>query len=428
LLLIYSNTITPRLVYTLDFCFQGFSGEWKLTQSKEEYLNHSEFGLNCSLDSLKQQELHLPVSSIMTNDKVNALDLSSKDFEGCHVIFPMDRGVFGFDILGNIFYHLSRYEEYLENERDAHGRFPAKKAWLYLHNQLNIPAADRLVRLLQEKITQHSGINFITPKPTSMLTVDIDNAYAYRGKGWLRNLVGLVKDMLSKPNEAALRLRVLMGKSPDPYDSYAYLEQTLQSVNIRTKFFLLLADYAPFDKNCLWNSKEMKLLIKQLKSLGELGIHPSYQSFGKKSTILNEINRLSFLSGNEVTISRQHFLRFKLPETYRDLIELEIEEEYSMGYAEIPGFRAGTCRPFHFFDLKRNEKTNLKLYPLTVMDGTLNEYLKFDIPKAINQVNELKNTVREYGGCFVSLWHNDTLSEVRHWKGWRSVFEQCINE
>ncbi|NJO89826.1 MAG: hypothetical protein HC831_13425 [Chloroflexia bacterium] len=53
-----------------------------------------------------------------------------------------------------------------------------------------------------------------------------------------------------------------------------------------------------------------------------------------------------------------------------------ITNDYSMGYSSHPGFRAGTCTPFYFFNLKTDEKTNLKITPFAVMDVGFIDYLK----------------------------------------------------
>jgi hypothetical protein len=57
-------------------------------------------------------------------------------------------------------------------------------------------------------------------------------------------------------------------------------------------------------------------------------------------------------------------------------LEAGITEEYSMAFPEAPGFRAGTCKPFYFYDLKNEKVTDLKIFPVTCMDATFVYYLK----------------------------------------------------
>ena len=130
----------------------------------------------------------------------------------------------------------------------------------------------------------------------------------------------------------------------------------------------------------------------------------------------------------EVNQSRQHFLRLDFPNTYRRLIDLGIHNDYTMGYASQVGFRAGTSLPFYFYDLDMELQTPLMVHPFAVMDGTLNEYMELPIDDAQFLVKELMDRVKEVDGVFVSLWHNETVSDTRHWKEWKQVYEFTIQQ
>ena len=97
-----------------------------------------------------------------------------------------------------------------------------------------------------------------------------------------------------------------------------------------------------------------------------------------------------------------------------------------MGYASTVGYRAGTCRSFNWFDIEKNEKTGLKIYPISCMDGTLNEYTKLTPSEAIKIIKELKGYCKDYQGTFISLWHNHSISNSFHWQGWQEVFEESL--
>ena len=141
-----------------------------------------------------------------------------------------------------------------------------------------------------------------------------------------------------------------------------------------------------------------------------------------------ETARLSKILKLEVERSRQHFLKLILPETYRNLINNDITHDYTMGYAEIPGFRASICTPFPFFDLDQDAQTNLIIHPFMVMDGTLHDYMKLSPQKAIATIIELINEVRKVGGTFIPLWHNQSLNEESDWKGWLEVYVKMVEE
>jgi hypothetical protein len=159
----------------------------------------------------------------------------------------------------------------------------------------------------------------------------------------------------------------------------------------------------------------------------EIGIHPSFKSNSYEFYLHNEIERLESIIKKRVHLSRQHFLILKFPYTYQTLIGQEISDDYTMGFADVIGFRAGTARPFKWFDLTKNEITNLTVHPFVFMDGTLNDYMKLTPDQAIKQIDLLYQEVKEYGGEFSFIWHNETIGEYGIWKDWSKVFEYSIN-
>jgi hypothetical protein len=118
----------------------------------------------------------------------------------------------------------------------------------------------------------------------------------------------------------------------------------------------------------------------------------------------------------------------KLPETYRRLIELDITDDYTMGYAYRVGFRASICTPFYFYDLDNEQITGLKIHPFAVMDATLKYYMKVQPEQAMSYISPLIKEVKKVNGDFISLWHNESLSENKIWAGWKNIYEQMAEE
>ena len=115
-----------------------------------------------------------------------------------------------------------------------------------------------------------------------------------------------------------------------------------------------------------------------------------------------------------------------MPETYRRLIENDITDDYTMGYASDVGFRAGLCTPFYFYDLGNETTTKLKVHPFAVMDATLKYYMKVQPVDALSYIEPLIKEVKAVNGTFISLWHNESLSNMHPWTGWKDIYEKVV--
>ena len=97
-----------------------------------------------------------------------------------------------------------------------------------------------------------------------------------------------------------------------------------------------------------------------------------------------------------------------------------------MGFVDEPGFRAGIARPFYFYDLAEEKKTNLRIWPFQVMDGTFYQYKGMTPESASETIVALINETRRAGGIFISLWHNTSLLDEPEWRKWRATFELML--
>lgn len=109
----------------------------------------------------------------------------------------------------------------------------------------------------------------------------------------------------------------------------------------------------------------------------------------------------------------------KFPSTYRNLLARDITADYSMGFANEVGFRAGICCPFNFYDLDLERETTLRIHPFAAMDATLNLYMRLTPDEAFDKVKNLIVEIKKVNGVFSTLWHNETLSDEKQWKGWK---------
>ncbi|HVB04083.1 MAG TPA: polysaccharide deacetylase family protein [Chitinophagaceae bacterium] len=283
---------------------------------------------------------------------------------------------------------------------------------------------------MKETILKHyPGLALKDPTFRVIFTYDIDTAFAFRGRDLLRQFASSAKDMAALDlDRLKQRIQVLSGMTRDPSDTYDYLMGSWGTVPAEIIFFILSGSYGRFDKNLSLDSRVMKQLVGHLEHHARIGLHPSYRSGDNYYRISKEKKRLESLVGRPIHISRQHYLRFRLPDTYRVLLQAGLTAEYSMGYADLPGFRAGTSLPFYFYDLGLEKKTSLQIFPITFMEGSLKDYMKLSPDQAWPVVSGLIAEVKHSGGVFMSLWHNDSLSDTGTWKGWRELHDRMIRQ
>lgn len=428
---IICSKVTPRIQYISGYLTSATGINFTVTRSADR-VDPPESKPCCAIhygDQPMPGAFNMFASGLMAETGINALKPEVFKNRDQTMIFPAPAGFeLPFDMFSASFLLLSRYEEYLPFKADRHGRFEASESLAYRCGFLDEPVVDQWVEMLKKAlVNRFKGLQFPEQKFRHVATFDVDNPWAYLHKGRIRSAAGLVKHMLClNMREVRLRIAVLRGKTPDPFDRYAYIRTILKDREMPALFFFLTGNYGRYDTNHAIQSGSFKELIENLRSDFILGIHPSYRSNHNENLLNSEFTFYAGLLGKHPDISRQHFLILSFPETYRRLIKQGITGDYSMGYAGHTGFRAGTSRPFRFYDLKEEHETGLLLHPFEVMDVTLQQYLRLSPPEALQTIEKLVNKIKAVNGIFTSLWHNESLSETGEWKGWRDVFEKMI--
>lgn len=429
MLVIYSEEITPRLEYIAKLIFtQILQVEVEFTTNSSDFIKLKQPKLNYSLEKFGD-EFYIKPHRLLFCKALIHLDFKPVWYEGEKYFFESSKdSTLPFDPLAASFYLVTRYEEYLETERGRYNRFPAEKSVLAKYQLLQKPVVNIWARLIAEKLKERfPGLIFSKPKFSFISTIDVDNAWAFSNKGFLRSGGALAKSLLRGHfDEVKQRMNVLLGHEKDPYDTYDFLDSVFHGNNDKVHFFFLLGDYARYDKNISYKNKQFVKLIKKTVQKYTVGIHPSFASSRKKGKkkLNMEIRRLQEITGTKMQKSRQHFLRLQFPRTYRRLINAGIDADFTMGYASQAGFRAGICNPFYFYDLKKEKTTNLKIFPFQVMDVTLRDYMGLTPDEALQEIEKLMGEVKKVGGTFISIWHNETVNDLGRWKGFRAVFEK----
>lgn len=408
-ILIYTPEITPRIQYIFDFILREFSGlEFEFISDKDQFIQSGNAKINYSKERITDA-IHLNPDEFMFETGISE-----------NVKFT------NLNEIGKLFFALSRYEEYLPQPKDIHGRISG------IGKVYKIPFVDKWILKFQDELnSKYPQLNFKKREFEMVLTCDVDQAWKYKNKGLKRTYGAFAKDLMKlNLKEFNTRKDVLSGKQADAYDTFDLFKSLLDSSiqndikNFRIIFFWLMGDYGKFDKNNPVQNPAFHNKIKEISEWAEIGIHPSYASNNSTDKLKTEIQRLEKISGQKITKSRQHFIKLNLPQTYSQLLLNGIKEDYTMAYADETGFRAGTCTPFYWYDLIREEKTRLKIHSFCAMDVTLRNYLKLSPEKATEELMRLKSEVQKVNGQMITLFHNSNFNE--DWEGWFEVLEGLL--
>ncbi len=428
MILVYSPRVTTRIEYVCDLLLGNLlASHWKLTDSIESLRLHDGPKICYDKDVCDAAALHIPAQGFLAERGVRNFQPAIRWHDDLPQLFPqLKENDTGFDLFAASFYLVSRYEEYLPHEKDAFGRFEAAVSYAYKNNFLQIPVVNHYAIILKMEL-QRKFPAYTSPKPvfTFVPTYDIDVAFAYKGRGLLRSALGMLRSLWErKPKAIKDRLMVLAHKQDDPFDTYDYQLSLLKESGIRAFYFFLCGDYGRYDKNIAFYSRSFFYITKKLSDYAYIGLHPSFASNEETALLSMEAARLSNILNEDIKFSRQHYLKLSIPQTYQNLLKANISHDFSMGYASQPGFRAGICSPYFFYDLESESITPLTVMPLAVMDGTFLHYLKCSSDESFNIIKKIISKIERVGGTFVSLWHNDTLRRCDGNEAWIKLYEK----
>jgi len=318
-------------------------------------------------------------------------------------------------LLLSIIFTLSRVEESISENRDEHGRFPGSASLAANYGFLERPIVDEYGLAFAQVLA--ALLPSWGPEPRSLkikLSHDIDSVgIPLRARSAIghtlkrKRPLSTVRDLLApltaiEPTELALVRRLgEISMSRGLHSSFYW------KASIRT---LMDDGYDPFDS-------KVQGVIRDLKEQGfEMGVHPAYDTFGSRSGLRDEIDRLRKALPDEILGGRQHYLRWS-PQTWLDWEACGLAYDSTVGFADRMGFRAGTSIPFCPWCLSQNRELELIEIPLLLMDCTPVKYMGLTQTEAIDRIRLCVQRTARVGGVFTLLWHNVPLMEPEY-AGW----------
>lgn len=421
-IVIRSDFISQRLQYTLNFIFnQVLELPYVLTTDANTFahINYSSLPNDNSINILK-------ISPVLNDgyfsDLLPEIEKSTNNLS----IFPVNNeNFFSQDIFSAVFYCISGWERYFSKYCDIHGRFlPINSAIFHDNFNFIFPWVDKWIFLLAKELKiRFNDLPIQFEKIYKLqVTIDVDIAYSYLCKGFYRNFGGAIRDLVNfKFQHVFDRLFTLLHFKNDVFDTFDLLLQIEKSLQNPLIFFFLVSEKTTkFDKNNSIYCSKFQNLIKNISTSHAVGLHYSYYSKNDSSLIEKDKFFLEHLLNKPITKGRAHYLRLDMPQMNL-IANTGFKDDFSIGYASMPGFPLGTAHPVFFYDLINDKQTALLLHQTAIMDGSFVDYKKTN-PDDFSQSFDNIRSSMILGGELVILLHNESFSNHDRWNNWSNFF------
>jgi len=427
MILVYTPKITRRIEYIFKHIFINIIGlEVNFTSKVDVFVSFEGPKLSYAPKKL-YNEFYIKSNSILLEQGFSDVDIDVKNWEDSKCFFYNENGTIPFDIFAASFYLISRYEEYLPHLKDVYGRFSFQESIAHKNNFIEDPVIDIWAYKLKDSLCSFfPNIIFNDRKFKLKTIIDVPSVYYYKNKGFLRTIGGVFTDLIRfNPKNIYSRFLVIFRLQKDPYDTFNWIINKQKQVTDKFLFFFLVGKFSTYDKNISLVKQPFINIIKFVSDYSKIGLKLSFFALSNLDIIKNEKADIESITNRDLTISRNSFSKVNLPINYRNLIKLNIREDYTMGYVNKIGFRASTCTPFLFYDIDNDIQTPLLISPYNLMDYSLLKINSFLDKK--EKVIALINKVKSVNGTFTSVFHNYSFSNEIRWNRFKELFEIIIN-
>ncbi|MBM7662861.1 hypothetical protein JOC85_003672 [Bacillus mesophilus] len=345
-----------------------------------------------------------------------------------------ERIVCGIDVFASSFFMLTRWEEYVNETRDSLDRFPATESLASKHQFLDRPIVNEYTEMLWNML-QFIGIEQERLERTFTIvpTHDVDHVCLWDTPvDVLRTMIGditLRKDVKLSFKRLKQYWNIKTNQEKDPFDTFDEIMDQSEAQGIQSRFFFMNGGVTKFDRKYKLNDPHVKDVIQRIVKRNHIiGFHPSYNTYNDPVLWKQEKEGLEHMLGFQVKEGRQHYLRFDVPNTWGIWDDNDMTVDMTLGFAEMEGFRAGTCYEYRVFDIIERRPLQLKEQPLIMMESTFAYQEDHLRPEwMLHRISQLKQKVKKYKGSFVILWHNSNFNHGM-WNNVKHVYQEILRD
>ena len=424
MLLIYTQKVTPRITYAFKhICTRVLGLDIKFTSKIEEFIVYE--GMKFSYGKKRLgNELFFQNVDLLLEQGFSDVEIKVHDWEDTKCFFSVsEKSDLPFDIFAASFYLLSRYEEYLPHVKDESGRYPALESIAYKEEFLNSPVIDFWIEKFKNiLITRFSEISFKKQNYNSISVISVSHVFNFKNKGFLRSLGGILVDLGNlKFSKTSDRIKVLLRLRKDPYNVFDDLIALVKKHKINLNFMFQLSNFNVYDRNINHNRLNYREIIKYVADYSNVGLRLGYFAISDIETLKVEKKRFeNIIHGPLQNVINTKF-NLMLPEHYGFLNELEIPNDYSMGYPETIGFRAGTSSPFLFYDINLEMTTPLRIHPYVFHSQATLVYDAISLQTIISKIVE---DLKKVNGNMLTIFKSRDFSEYSNYNYQYSLLKQ----
>lgn len=425
---IFSTNDTPRLKYIADLILHEILG-----LSCEIVTDRRKIGrypvINYSQEEIKGS-FKIGPATLLFETGIRNQEIKISEWKNLPVFFQCSSDSdFPFDVFAASFYMVTRYEEYLDVKQGEYIGFKASGSLAFKHGFLKIPVVDLWIKEMAKALLgKFHTLAFRRNQYKALVTFDIDEPLSFPDRNLLGHISGFLHDLTLNKSKSSHRFGFLTKGEKDSYEVFDYLSGSIEKSSAEARFFFPVGDQSDHDRNPSWKNDKYRNLINAISHKSAIGIHASFKASADLPELAVELKRLRKITGKKIAACRFHLLRILIPRSYPNISKSGIEEDYSMGYPDEPGFRAGIARPFLFYNVFDDEPTGMRIIPFQVMDLTLRDHKELNSSIAQETIKNLIQTTKNVGGLYVSIWHNSMLLDIPECKEWRDVFEFTLQE
>ena len=200
-------------------------------------------------------------------------------------------------------------------------------------------------------------------KPSKKILLEVPLAFRYSNRSFLENLEDFFSSIWKLNfKHLIIQILVLIRLKNDPFDTFDFWKEWFERSSIKPQVFFLFSQSSSYQITTSIFNLRFRKIIKKTGDFFSLGLLTSAKAqIDSKKQMMREKNDFQKLTNRTIFDVRLSNGIVDLRKDYEMLSENEFKNDYSMGYLDRFGFRAGTATPFYFYDVSRESSTFIKI-------------------------------------------------------------------